>query len=299
MKSKSFWIAAAFFSVYTVWGSTYVAIRFAIETLPPFLMAGTRFIISGAAMAGFALATGSERPAPGHWRSAGIIGALLLLGGNGLVVFAEQSVPSGVASLLIATVPLWMALMGWALKEGPRPGPVTFSGIAIGFFGVWMLVNPSHSKLDPVGAGILLVAAVSWAWGSILSRRLPLPKSQFLAIGMEMLAGGAILLIVGLLMGEAGRFDVSAVSTKSVMALIYLITFGSFIGFSAYIWLLKETSVAKVSSYAYVNPVVAVFLGNVLAGEALSPKLMMASAVILLGVIVIQTAGRFEIKPEA
>ena len=284
-------IALALGAVYVVWGSTYLAIRFAIETLPPFLMAGVRFVIAGALLYAWSRARGAERPGRLQWRAAAIVGGCLLLGGNGGVVWAEQRVDSGIAALIVTTVPLWLVLLDWLRPGGRRPGWRVALGLVIGFAGVTLLVRPGSGggAVDPVGAGVLVLASLSWAWGSLASRRLPLPASPILATGMEMLAGGGLLLAAGLVTGEAGRFDPAGVSTTSLAALGYLIVFGSFVGFTAYVWLLRVVSPAIVGTYAYVNPVVAVLLGWAFAGEPLTATTLIAAAVIIGGVAVITT----------
>lgn len=280
-------VALALATVYVIWGSTYLAIRFAIETLPPFWMAGVRFLTSGILLYAWARWRGAPRPSRIHWRSAALIGGLLLVGGNGGVVWAEQRVESGVAALLVSTVPLWMVIFEWLRKGGTRPTLGVVAGLVLGFAGLVMLAKPgSAGALDPAGAAVLLLACVSWAWGSLRSRHVPLPKSPLLATGMEMLAGGALLMVLGLLTGEAGRLDLAGASLKSALALGYLVVFGA-LGFTAYIWLLRVTSPALVSTYAYVNPVVAVFLGWALAGEPLTGGMLAAAAVILTGVALI------------
>ena len=280
-------IALALGTVYVIWGSTYLAILFAIQTLPPFWMAGIRFLTSGALLYGWARWRGAPRPSRVHWRSAALIGGLLLLGGNGGVVWSEQRLDSGFAALLVSTVPLWMVLFEWLRKDGTRPTLGVVAGLVLGFAGLVMLVRPgSGGGFDAVAIGVLLLACVSWAWGSLRSRHVPLPESPLLATGMEMLAGGALLMAAGLLTGEAGRLDLAGASLKSGLALGYLVVFGA-LGFTAYIWLLRVTSPALVSTYAYVNPVVAVFLGWALAGEPLTGKTLGAAAVILTGVALI------------
>ncbi|MFP5286373.1 MAG: EamA family transporter [Thermoanaerobaculia bacterium] len=279
-------IALALGTVYVIWGSTYLAILFAIETLPPFWMAGVRFLTSGALVYGWARWRGAPRPERVHWRSAALIGGLLLAGGNGGVVWSEQRLDSGFAALLVSTVPLWMVLFEWLRKEGTRPTLGVVAGLVLGFAGLVMLVRPGGGRLDAVAIGILLLACVSWAWGSLRSRHVPLPESPILATGMEMLAGGALLMVIGLVTGEAGRLDLAGASLKSGLALGYLVVFGA-LGFTAYVWLLRVTSPALVSTYAYVNPVVAVFLGWALAGEPLTGRTLAAAAVILTGVALI------------
>ncbi len=288
-------VVAAFAAVYVVWGSTYLAIRFAIETLPPFLMAGARFLVSGAALYAWTRARGAPRPTRPNWRAAAVVGAFLLVGGNGGVAWAEQRVPSGLAALLVATVPLWMVLLEWWRSGGVKPGWRTWAGIAIGFLGLGILVGPAEllggGAADGLGAAALVLASVLWAVGSVYSKRAALPESPLQATGMEMLAGGALLVLLGSLVGEWGRLDPASVSSKSLLALLYLIVFGSGVGFTAYVWLLKHVEVAKVSTYAYVNPVVAVFLGWLLAGEAVTARTLVAAAVIVVAVAFITGAG--------
>lgn len=284
-------LVAAFAAVYLVWGSTYLAIRFAIETLPPFLMAGARFLAAGGVLYAVMRARGEPRPSPVHWRSAAVVGGLLLFLGNGGVVWAEQTVPSGVAALLVATLPLWMVLLEWARPGGERPTGRVVAGLVVGFAGLVLLVGPSElvggQRVDPVGAGVVLFAALAWAAGSIYSRSAPLPSSPFLATGMEMLAGGALLVAAGAVTGELGALDPAGVSARSALALAYLVVFGSLVGFTAYIWLLRVSTPSRVSTYAYVNPVVAVLLGWALAGEPLSARVLGAAAVIIAAVVLI------------
>ena len=294
------WLALA--SVYLIWGSTYLAIRYAIETLPPFIMAGVRFLIAGAILYLWARARGAARPDWRNWRAASIVGALLLLCGNGGVVWAEKSVPSGLAALLIAIVPLWMVSIEALRPGGERPGLRIWLGIALGLSGVVLLMGGSGSGSGGAAGGqsylwgtlALLAASLAWSFGSIWSKTAPLPASPLLATGMEMLCGGALLLIAGLLMGEGGvamQAGWAAVSAKSLWAMAYLILFGSLIGFTAYIWLLAATSPALASTYAFVNPVVAVFLGWAFAEEQVTGRTLVAAAVIVAGVLVI-TLGR-------
>lgn len=287
-------VLLAFAAVYVIWGSTYLAIRFAIETIPPFLMAGVRFLIAGGLMYAVARRT-QGRPTAAQWRAAVVVGALLLLGGNGGVVWAELRVPSGIAALLVALVPCWMVLLDWAAPGGRRPSPAVLMGVLLGLAGLFWLVGPDAilggDRVDPLGAAVLALASLSWAAGSIYSRHAPAP-SPVLAIGMQMLAGGAALVILAAATGEFGAFDASAVSARSVAALGYLIVFGALIGFSAYMWLLRVSTPAKVSTYAYVNPIVAVLLGWALAGEALNARIGVAALVIVMGVALITLARR-------
>ncbi|HEX7091511.1 MAG TPA: EamA family transporter [Longimicrobiales bacterium] len=285
-------VVAAFAAVYTIWGSTYLAILYAIETLPPFLMAGVRFVIAGSVLYAWAWLRGARRPVTLlHWKSALVVGGLLLLGGNGAVVWAEQRVASGLAALLVATVPLWMVLLDWLRPAGVPPDRRTAAGIVIGLAGLALLVGPESllggGRVDPLGAGVLVAGSLSWAAGSLYARGARLPDSALLATAMEMLAGGALLVLVGALTGEVGRLDPGAVSARSLLGLLYLIVFGSLVGFTAYTWLLGVSTPARVSTYAYVNPVVAVLLGWALAGEPLTPRMALAAAVIVAAVAAI------------
>jgi drug/metabolite transporter (DMT)-like permease len=291
-------IVAAFLAVYLIWGSTYLAIRFAAETIRPFLMASVRFLIAGAVLYAYARWRGAERPTRRHWRSTAIIGGLMLLGGNGGVVWSEETLPSGeprvasgMAALMVATVPLWMVLIEWLRPGGRRPTAGVVVGLAVGFAGMILLVRPGNvGRVDPAGAAVLTSACFWWSLGSIYSRHAELPKSPLLATAMEMLAGGALLGLLGTACGDWGRTNLSAITLKSAASLVYLIVFGSLIAFSAYVWLLRVTTPARVGTYAYVNPIVAVFLGWLLAGEPLTAQTLVAAAVILAGVVII-TSG--------
>src|SRR5262245_37237497 len=289
-------LVAAFLAVYIIWGSTYLAIRFAVETMPPFLMAGARFFIAGTLLYIWARLRGAARPNAINWRSAAVVGGLLLLGGNGMVSWAEQSVPSSLAALLISTVPLWMAIIGWLRPGGVRPSLPVVCGLLLGFAGVALLFGPGTLVGSAAGAGasligvvVILLASWSWASGSLYSRTAPLPASAPLSNGMEMLAGGALLLILGLATGEAGQLQLAEISLRSALALLFLVVFGSIVAFSAYIWLLKTTTPARVGTYAYVNPIVAVLLGVAFNGERLTPLTLVAAGVIVVGVVVITT----------
>jgi drug/metabolite transporter (DMT)-like permease len=286
-------VALAFAAVYVLWGSTYLAIRFGIETIPPFLMAGTRHLIAGLLLYIWMRSRGTPRPSAAHWRSAAVIGGLMLLGGNGLVTWAEQRVPSGLAALIIASVPIWMAVLE-GLEKRARPGGTVIAGLLLGLAGIALLVAPGrfagNGHVDPIGALVLLTAALCWSFGSLYSRRVPLPASTFTATAMEMIAGGTWLWIAGLLFGEGSRLHLSVISMRSAVSLVYLIFFGSLIGFTAYVWLLKATTAARVSTYAYVNPIVAVVLGTLFAGEVITTRVAIAALVIVGSVALIITS---------
>jgi drug/metabolite transporter (DMT)-like permease len=298
VRSRALRLVASFAALYLIWGSTYLFIRFADETIPPFLMAGTRFVIAGAVLYIWTRARGAERPGGMYWKSALVVGVLLLVGGNGAVVWVEQVLPSSVAALLISTVPIWIVLLDWLRPGGNIPALPTVGGLLLGFAGVVLLVTAGAAKgtgtsasgpNTPLYAVIVLLAAVSWALGSLYSRSARMPPVPLLGTGMEMLAGGAVLLILGAATGELGQVHLRAISQRSALALFYLIVFGSLVAFTAYIWLLRHAPVARVATYAYVNPVVAVFLGWAFDHEQLSARTLLAAAIIVGGVLVITT----------
>jgi drug/metabolite transporter (DMT)-like permease len=287
-------IVLAFSAIYVIWGSTYLAIRFAIETMPPLMMAATRFLIAGSLLYAWVRLRGTPAPRREEWRSTAVVGGLMLLGGNGAVVWAEQRVPSGVTALLVALVPLWMVLLEWWLHGGSRPDGRTVAGLLLGLAGLALLVGPEEilggGHVDHVGTLVLALGTLSWAVGSLYSRRAHLPASPMLATAMEMLGGGVLLLGAAGLRGEWSLVDPSAVSLRSALSIGYLVVFGSLVAFTTYIWLLRVTTPARVSTYAYVNPVVAMVLGWWLAGESLAPRTLLAAAVIVAGVVLITIA---------
>jgi len=286
-----FKVIVAFAAVYVIWGSTYLAIKVGIETIPPFLMAGTRFLIAGSILYLLARHRGAAPPTRQHWAAAAAIGALLLLCGNGALVWSEQRVPSGLAALLLATIPIWMVLLDSLREHGTRLDARVLGGLAIGIAGLGLLMGPAKlwggTRVNLAGAGALMFGSLAWSVGSLYSRHAKLPPSPFLAAAMEMLAGGALLVALSLLTHEAGPFRARAISTASLLGLTYLIVFGSLLGFTAYIWLLGVSSTARVSTYAYVNPVVAVFLGWAFAGEALAARTLIATLAIVGAVALI------------
>ena len=294
-------IALAFLSIYTIWGSTYLAIRFAIETFPPFLMAATRFLIAGAVLYAWMRLRGAPRPTRANWKAATIIGGLLLLGGNGGVTKAELVIPSSLAAVLITIVPIWMALLELLRKDRIVPTLHVILALVLGFGGVVLLVGPGDlagsGGLNSLWAGVVIFASLSWAIGSVYSRTASLPKTPSLGSGMEMLVGGALLLVASLVLGEWAGFQPGNISLLSLASFIYLIVFGSLIAFSSYVWLLTKTTTARASTYAYVNPVVAVLLGYFLAGEQLTPRTLLASSVIVIAVVVITTFKSRPIAP--
>lgn len=282
-------VGTALGAVYLIWGSTYLAIRFAVETLPPFLMAGTRFVVAGLILYGWRRAAGFPRPTGAQWRAATVVGALMLLGGNGGVVWAEQWIESGTAALIVASVPFWMVLLDWLRPGGQPPRPAVWLGILIGFAGVLLLLGgPPTGPRYLAGGVVVLFSAMAWAAGSLYSRTAVLP-APLLATAMQMLTGGGLLLLAGVVTGELGRLDPAGFSTRSLLALLYLVVFGSLVSYSAYVWLLRVTPPALASTYAYVNPVVAVVLGWLLADERMNARVVVAAAVIVGGVALITT----------
>jgi len=280
-------IALGFTAVYILWGSTYLGIRFAVASLPPLLMAGTRHVIAGLLLYTIMRARGSPRPTRVNWRSAILLGGLLLLGGNGLVSMAEETVPSGITALMVAAVPFWMVLLN-ALEKRAMPRLSVLAGLVLGIVGLGILVFPASGRapdhVDPLGLVMLLGATFSWAVGSLYAHRAQLPADTFLGIGMEMIAGGLLSWLVGLVIGEGTGLQAAAFTGKSLAALAYLVVFGSLLGFSAYVWLLKVTTPARASTYAFVNPVIAVLLGWALASEALTWRVALAGATIVAAV---------------
>jgi drug/metabolite transporter (DMT)-like permease len=286
-------IVIALLIVYVVWGSTYLGIALMIETLPPLLAAGVRYLTAGLLLTGgvyfwarLRRTDPPERPTRRQWRSAFIIGTLLLLGGNGFVVLAEQFIPSGVAAVVIATVPIWLAVFDAALTRR-RPGRLVIGGLTAGLIGVGILLAPVQGldRINPLGVGLVCIAAISWATGSLYARKAEMPRSGLLGSGMEMFAGGVVLAILGSLLGEVGQLDLASVSLRSVGALAYLIVFGSVIAFSAYVWLLNNVPVSTLGTYAYVNPIVAVALGALVLSEPITPRTAVATVVIIAAVI--------------
>lgn len=284
-------VGLAFAAVYIIWGSTYLAIREAVQTIPPFLMAGVRFVIAGSALYAWARWRGAAKPERIHWRSTLIVGALLLLCANGGVCWAEQYVPSGVAALLVTTVPLWMVLMNWLRRNGVRPSGAEVIGLILGFIGVAVLVDPrslaGQEPVDMVGAIVLLLSAFLWALGSLYSRHTPMPSSPLLSTAMQMICGGVLLLIASVATGDAWKHDLTQVSVRSLLAMAYLIVFGALVGFTAYVFILKVSTPARVGTYAYVNPAIAVLLGWWIAGERVTGTTIAAMGIILAGVVLI------------
>ena len=285
-------LLAAFGAVYVIWGSTYLAIRIGISEIPPFFLAAVRYLITGAVLYPLARIRTGERPGRRQWKAALLIGALLPVGGNGLLTWAEQTVPSGVAALLVTTVSLWMVILEWLRPGGTRPVARTSAGLLLGFAGIVLLVAPWEASggVDLIGAGVLMIGSFCWAAGSVASRHLDLPKSPLLAAGMQSLCGGVILTALGPLTGEMPRLLGASVTYRGWLALAYLTVFGSIIGYTAYTWLLHAAPPARVATYAYVNPIIALALGWLFAGEPFTWRMLIASVVIIAAVIMVISA---------
>lgn len=288
-------MVAAFAAVYIIWGSTYLAIRFAIEDIPPLLMAGARFLLGGGAFYLFARAMGAPKPTATHWRTTALIGLLMPAIGTGGITWAEKFVPSGLTALLVGTVPMLVVLFEWLQSRDVRPNLSTIFGLIAGFAGVAVLVGPGHfagaGSIHPVGAIVILGASVSWAYGSAKSNHLTMPSSDALGIGMKMLWAGVMLIVFGLLIGEGSDLQFSAIGPKAWSSFWYLVIFGSS-AFGAYLWLIKHASPSRAATYAYVNPVIAVFLGWAMGDEALAPRTLLALVLIVGAVILIISSKR-------
>lgn len=299
MKTK-IWIALL--ALYIVWGSTYLGIKVAIETIPPFFHAGIRFLISGVILVIWQRSAGVAMPTRKQWISTAIIGNLLLLGGNGLVSWAEQFIPSGIAALIIGSVPIFLVIGEAVRPGGVKPNWQAMLGILIGFTGIYILVGPSNTdgtSLNIFGIIALLSACLLWASGSIYSKNADLPKSVLMSTGAQMLMGSIGLFIVSGLTGELNGWDVTAVSARSIYGVLYLIFIGSLIGFVAYGWLLQNAPISLVATYAYVNPIVAVLLGNWFGNEPLEPRIWLATAIIIGSVMFINSRSKPRVQKEA
>lgn len=288
-------IWTALWAVYIIWGTTYLAIRVSNETLPPLIAAGIRFLIAGAILYAIAVRRGDvhgDRPGPDQWKAAALVGLGLVAGGNGLVVLGERTVPSGLMSLIIALVPLWMALIDGVLLRH-RIGWLTTFGLVLGFAGAVLLIGSSAADATAPLSGLLVgvVASLSWTSASLYSRNAPLPRRPLVGAGMQMMVGGGILVLAGAARGELALIRPEAFSAASMLALLYLITIGSWVGYTSYVWLLRNARTSLVSTYAYVNPVVAVFLGWLILSETITIRTFVAGAVIVTAVAIIISTG--------
>jgi drug/metabolite transporter (DMT)-like permease len=288
-------VLANLFAVYLIWGSTYLAIHYAVDGAPPFVMMAIRFLIAGGLLFIVLRLRGAAWPTWRHWRSGAIIGALLLFGGNGMVAWAEsQGVPSSLAALLVSMTPIWMTLIDWLRPHGLRPTWGIVVGLLLGFGGVALLIGPHvlqdlHSSSPAWGFLVVPFSSLAWALGSIYARNAPMPASSLMGTSVEMLAGGAVLGVVALATGEVGQVNANIFTLTSTSALLYLVLIGSLVGYSAYTWLLQNTPLSLASTYAYINPVVAVGLGWALAHEELTPLTLIAAAIIVAAVCLITT----------
>ncbi len=284
----------AFAAIYLIWGSTYLAIRIALESFPPLLLGAARHLLFGLVLYSILRWKSDVRPSSAQWRTAFVTGILLLSIGNGGVCVAERTVPSGVAALLVTTICLWIVLIDWLRPGGFRPLPRVVAGIVLGLAGLVLLVGPAHfgdsGRVDPTGSAILAVASLSWAFGSMYAKHGQLPASPFLGVAMQSLAGGIALLIAGLFTGEFTALHLHSMSLRSCLAIGYLIVFGSGLGFTAYLYLLKTSAAARVGTYALVNPVVALILGWLFVGESITFRTASAATVILTAVLLVITA---------
>jgi drug/metabolite transporter (DMT)-like permease len=306
-KRNTLLLIAAFAAIYILWGSTYLAIKFAIVTLPTFVMTGSRFLVAGVTL--FLIgrfSKGYVTPTRSELRAGAVVGILLFLGGTGAVALSEHYITSSLAALLVATEPFWVVLLSWLWLKGPRPNWKVVLGLVLGFAGVALLIGGSGlgdgvdaAKQIPIAA-LVIAGSLSWAAGSVYGMKAPSPKSPFVTAGVQMLSGGSALVLLGTFLGEWKGFEITAVSRASWLGLLYLLVFGSLIAFTAYSWLLKNASPAIVATYAYVNPVVAVFLGWAFGGESFSSKMLLGAAVIIGSVALITTQGtEKKVKQEA
>lgn len=287
-----FRIIGAFAAVYLIWGSTFLGIRFAIETIPPMLMAGVRWTFAGGALFAFLIWRGAARPGRRDGLTAALIGGGIIFGGNGSVTYAEQFIPSGTVAVIVAVVPALMAVMGWLSGATKRPRIAVWCGIVLATWGVVVIVRPSGFSIggeQSFAIGVLLVGELMWSAASLYAVGVRQRTSGLLMAAMQMLCGGAFMLATGGVRGEFAQFDPAAVTAQSLWALAYLASIGSIIGFSAYLWLLRNVDATRVATYAYVNPIVAVFLGSMLGGEVLAPELLGGSALVVLGIALIVT----------
>ncbi len=281
-------LVAAFAAVYLIWGSSYLGIHFAIQTLPPFLMTAMRFLFAGVLLFVWARLRGAPMPSRINWKAALISGIFLFVLNNGAIVWAEgNGLPTGVAAVLIATLPMWIVLLTWLKPGGTFPGGLVIIGLVSGFVGILLLFEPQGNTLYIPGVIAVLFGAFCWAYGSLYAKNAPLPQSAVMATALQLLCGGALQFAIAIPAGELGRFDPAQVSTTSWVAMIYLAIVSSIIAYSAFVWLMRVSTPTKVSTYAYVNPVIAVFLGWLLANEPLTTRTLIAAGIIIASVILI------------
>lgn len=290
--SKLTLLIFAFATIYIVWGTTYLAMRIAVETIPPFMMAGVRFLLAGGVTFLFLKLRRSKMPTMEQWKNGAIVGLFLMVGGNGLVCWAEQEIPSGIAALVVASMPMWMCIFDWLLFKGTRPGGFAVVGLLMGFVGIGLLFGPSiysddAASLDLLSLLVLMCAPIFWSIGSLYSRKVDMPKNAFMSTSVQFITGGTILMIGSLILGEWWSFQPGKVSGESVLAMLYLAVFGSIIALSTYVWLLKQTTPSRVSTYTYVNPIIAVFLGWLILDEKITTQTIIAICIIVGSVVLV------------
>jgi drug/metabolite transporter (DMT)-like permease len=299
-RTRLFRVIVSFAAVYLIWGSTFLGIRVAIQSIPPMLMAGSRWVIAGACLYGFLRWRGAPRPCARDWFRGVIIGGGIIFGGNGSVTYAEQFIPSGLVAVIVAVVPALMALMGWLSGITSRPRLLVWAGIALATWGVAVIVRPagialSHEQIFSIA--LLLIGELLWSASSLYAVRTLQTGSAFLSASMQMLCGGGLMLLTALIRGEFTHFRIATVTAQSLFAMAYLASVGSIIGFTAYVWLLRNVDPTRVATYAYVNPMVAVLLGSLFAGEVLAPELLGGSALVVLGIALIVTFRSKNVAP--
>jgi len=286
-------VVLAFAAIYVIWGTTFLAIRYGVETIPPFLMGSARFFIAGGLLFVWARFKGIPIPRPTYWKPAVVASVFLMVGGQGTVTWAEQRIPSGLTAVLISVMPIWMLGLNWARPGGQRPDWKMITGLVVGFAGVVVLIGPWQTggrDVEVLAAVAVVFAALSWAAGSLYTRPVRMPVPHLMVTAMQMLSGAALLLVLGSALGEWGHVSSARISAVSVAAVVYLALAGSLVALSAYMWLLRVCPPSRVSTYAYVNPVVAVLLGWLVAGESFTPRMLVAAAIIL-GAVVLVTVG--------
>ena len=304
--SSSARIIIAFAAIYLIWGTTYLAMRVAVETIPPFTVGASRFLVAGGLTLLFLRLRGVPNPNLKQWKNSAIIGCLLMVGGNGLVMWAVQEIPSGIAALVVATMPLWMTLFDWLFYKGPRPTTRIVIGFSMGFFGIVVLLRPDQVingqfDLHLPSMIALFMAPIFWSIGSLQSRRIDLPRNVFMATALESIGGGLVMVLLCIGMKEPTRIEIAEISMRSILATMYLAFFGSLLALTAYSWLLKQVSVARVSTYTFVNPVIAMILGWLILKETVTWQTSVAVLLIVFAVVLIVTKKqrhRNPIKPE-
>lgn len=294
-------VALAFLAIYLIWGSTFLATRFAVQSIPPFFVSGTRFFLAGVVLFAFGRTQNREHLGWRNWGAAALMGALFFLICHGGVSWAAQHVPSGISALLMASISMWTALLEWVRGAQSRPSRLVMISLLVGFGGIAaLLIHPevlSGSKVGALGAVVVLVGAFSWAAGTVLTRRMPLTTSTIVNSGMQMLTGGGLLLILGVVSGQAANFHPAEVPPQGILAMLFLTFVGSLVGFTCYVWLLGVVPPTQVATYAYVNPIVAVYLGFALAGEQLTTRSLIASAIVIASVATIVTSRKAPATP--